>query len=243
METQSLTVRVTDFIFDHIRRNQLGSGEELPSEVRTSTALNVSRGVVREAFRSLEVAGIIEKGNGRSPRVGSLNSSFLTYLLVHALLTRQVSLKQVLELRASVEVTAARLAAERCLENDVETLLRSAEGMRRSAADLNSFIQHDLQFHRTINGATGNPLFDVICGAMLESMRESMRAGMLLRQGSADILRGVENHEAIATAIEERDPALVELQMQRHFTETFLALDRIETGERSHLDLSYRCSV
>src|SRR5580658_1980397 len=59
--TDSLTNRVTNYIFDHIGRNQLSAGEYLPSEVKTSTELNISRGIVREAFRSLEVTGIIEK--------------------------------------------------------------------------------------------------------------------------------------------------------------------------------------
>ena len=69
MPNDSLTIRVTDFIFDYIRNKGLSTGEALPSEMRTSTELNISRGIVREAFRSLEVAGIIEKENGRSPHL------------------------------------------------------------------------------------------------------------------------------------------------------------------------------
>ena len=226
MSTQSLTVRVTEYIFDHIRRNQLGSGEDLPSEIRTSTELNVSRGVVREAFRSLQVAGIIDKENGRSPRVGSLNSAFLTHLLVHGLHTRQISLKQVLELRASVEVRAARLATERCKDAEIDKLRGSVEGMQNAVDKLNTFVRHDLRFHRIINGATGNPLFDVICGAMLESMQESMRAGLQRRRGRDDIMRVVDNHRAILDAIQQRNPAAAEQEMKRHFEETLIVVDR-----------------
>ena len=230
MSTQSLTVRVTDYIFDHIRRNQLGSGEALPSEGRTSIDLNVSRGVVREAFRSLEVAGIIDKENGRSPRVGSLNSAFLTNLLIHALLTRQVSLNQILELRASVEVRAVRLATERCTAADIENLRSATEGMRNSMDQLDTFVRHDLQFHRVLNAATGNPLFDVICGAMLKSTQESMRVGIQGRRDRAEVRRVVENHRAIVDAIEQRDPAAAELHMKKHFAEASLAVDRVEAS-------------
>lgn len=226
LSQSSLTVRVTDYIFDHIRRNRLSSGGELPSEVRTSAELNVSRGVVREAFRSLEAVGIIEKENGRLPRVGSLNSSFLTCLLAHALLTRQISLKQVLEFRASVEVRAVRLATERCTGAGIEKLRSAAEGMRNSVDQLHAFVEYDLQFHRVINGVTGNPLFDVICGPMLESTRESMRTGVQRRRNRAEILKVVENHEAIADAIGQRNPTAAELQMKRHFEEAFLAVER-----------------
>src|SRR5580692_4855162 len=143
MLSDTLTIRVTDYIFNYIRENELSTGESLPSELRTSTELNVSRGIVREAFRSLEVAGIIEKENGRSPKVGVLNSSFLTHLLVHALSTRQVSVKQVLELRASIEVKSAELAARRRTVSDVRRLRMAVEGMKRSVAKINVFVRHD----------------------------------------------------------------------------------------------------
>lgn len=226
--SESLTIRVTNFIFDHIRKNQLSSGEGLPSELRTSTELNVSRGVVREAFRSLEVAGIIEKENGRSPRVGVLNNSFLRHLMVHALLTKQVSLKQVLELRASVEVDAAAMAAERRSESEMQKLWLAVEGMRKSLDRTHAFVQHDLRFHHVINVATGNPLIDIISGAMYESIQESMRMGLTKRRGKDDVLRVVDAHAAIATAIEQGNPPQAAQKMRKHFEETFRALARVE---------------
>jgi DNA-binding FadR family transcriptional regulator len=228
MSTDSLTMRVTNFIFDHIRKNQLSSGEGLPSELKTSTELNVSRGVVREAFRSLEVAGIIEKENGRSPKVGVLNSSFLTHLMVHALLTRQVSVRQVLELRASIEVKAAELAARRRTRSDVQKLRTAVEGMKQSITRFNSFVQHDLDFHQVINGATGNPLMEVVCSAMHESMKESMRAGLRKRQGPEEIVKVAEAHESIADAIEQGNAAQAEIRMKKHFDETLRVLGRLE---------------
>jgi len=226
--TESLTLRVTNFIFDHIRKNQLSSGEALPSELRTSTELGVSRGVVREAFRSLEVAGILEKENGRSPRVGVLNNSFLRHLMVHALLTRQVSLKQVFELRASIEVEAAALAAERRSPAEVEKLWLAVDGMKKSIERTHAFVQHDLRFHHVINVATGNPLIDIISGAMYESMQESMRIGLNRRQGKSDIQRVVDAHAAIAAAIDEGNPSVAAQKMRKHFDETFRALAKGE---------------
>src|ERR1700712_849584 len=113
MQADTLTMRVTEYIFDYIQNNHLSSGDSLPSELKTSTELNISRGIVREAFRSLQTAGIIEKVNGRSPRVGVLNNSFLTHLMLHALSTKQISIGQVLELRVPIEVQAAQMAARR----------------------------------------------------------------------------------------------------------------------------------
>ena len=228
MPTDSLTIRVTNYIFDHIRKNQLSSGEGLPSELKTSTELNVSRGVVREAFRSLEVAGIIEKENGRSPKVGVLNSSFLTHLMVHALLTRQVSVKQVLELRASIETKAAELSARRRTRSDVQRLRAAVEGMKQSVTKFNTFVQYDLDFHSVINSSTGNPLIEVVCGAMHESIKESMRAGLRKRKGPDEIMKVAEAHEAIADAIEQGNGPQSEMRMRKHFEDTLRIFMRLD---------------
>lgn len=228
MPTDSLTMRVVNFIFDHIRKNQLSSGEFLPSELRTSTELNVSRGVVREAFRSLEVAGIIEKENGRSPKVGVLNSSFLTHLMVHALSTKQVSVKQVLELRASVEVKAAELAAKRRTRSDVQRLRAAIDGMRQCAGRPNDFVRHDLDFHHVIICATGNPLIEMICGAMQKSIKESMRVGLLKRRGKDEIFNVVDSHEKIMEAIQDENSTQAAARMRKHFETTQRVLSRMD---------------
>ena len=228
MPNDSLTIRVTDYIFDYIRDNELSTGESLPSELRTSTELNISRGIVREAFRSLEVAGIIEKGNGRSPKVGVLNSSFLTHLMVHAVSTNQVTVKQVLELRSSIEVLAAELAARRRTRSDIQRLRSAVEGMKQSASKPATFVQHDLDFHDLINRASGNPLIEVICEAMHESMQESMRVGILKRRSGRDVLKVVETHEAIVNAVEDGEAGLAGVLMKKHFEEAQAALARVK---------------
>jgi GntR family transcriptional regulator, transcriptional repressor for pyruvate dehydrogenase complex len=226
MSTDSLTIRVTNYILDHIRKNELSLGEELPSEMRTGTDLNVSRGVVREAFRSLELAGIIAKENGRSPKVGVLNRSFLTHLMVHALSTKQASLRQVLELRASIEVEAAGLAARRRTRSDLQRLCVAVQGMKQCANRYNSFVRHDLDFHSVINNATGNPLLEVICGAMHESMRESMSLGLRKRRGPEEVMKVAEVHEAILEAIEQGNSAVAKRRMRKHFDDTLRVLVR-----------------
>lgn len=229
MPNDSLTFRVTDFIFEYIRDNELSTGESLPSELRTSTELSISRGIVREAFRSLEVAGVIEKGNGRSPKVGMLNSSFLTHLMVHAISTKQISVKQVLELRSSVEVLAAELAARRRTRSDIQRLRAAVEGMKQSVNKPATFVQYDLDFHDLINRACGNPLIEVICEAMHESMQESMRVGLLKRKGGGDVTKVVESHEAIADAIEQGQASQAGILMKKHFEDAQTALARAQS--------------
>jgi GntR family transcriptional regulator, transcriptional repressor for pyruvate dehydrogenase complex len=227
MPNESLAIRVTDYIFGYIRDKGLSTGEAVPSEMRTSAELNISRGIVREAFRSLEVAGIIAKENGRSPRVGVLNSGFLTHLMVHAISTKQISVRQVLELRCSIEVLAAELAARKHTRSDIQGLRSAVDGMRQAVGKPAVFVQHDLDFHDLINRASGNSLIEVICEAMHESMQESMRVGILKRKDGAAIAKVVDSHEAIVNAIDQGNVGVAGTLMRKHFDEAQTALARV----------------
>src|SRR5580704_6660845 len=144
---EPLSDRVVQYIVEYIRERELQSGDKMPSEMQISADLKISRGIVREAFRSLSAAGILEVGAGRSPKVGALNNVLLTHVMRHALSTRQVSPEQVLDLRCSIEVRAAELAAEMCTDKDVTDLRAAVAGMKRALKNPDRWVQHDIRFH------------------------------------------------------------------------------------------------
>src|SRR6058998_2519523 len=128
----NLSERVTQYLVKHIHDNDLKPGDRVPSEVKVSGELGISRGVVRQAYHSLRTAGILEIAMGRSPRVGELSHAAVTPLLLHALSTEQVSVEDVLELRFAVEIHAAELAATNRNPGHVEALRKAVEGMRKT---------------------------------------------------------------------------------------------------------------
>ena len=131
MSTKGTTAdRVVSVLVDHIRRHRLPAGASLPSELQTSSQLRVSRSVVREAYRSLSSAGLVEIANGRSPRVGQITNRSLIQLVQHALSTRQASAAQILELRGPIEEYAAELAARHRTAEDVKELRAAVAALR-----------------------------------------------------------------------------------------------------------------
>lgn len=217
---QPLASYVTDYVFGYIRDNALRRGDSLPSEVQTSAELGVSRSIVREAFRSLEVSGVIEKGNGRSPRVGAVSGDFLARLLQHALSTQQMSFEGVLDVRMALEVKACERAAVLRRDMDVQCLREAVKGMKRPGATADEFVQHDLAFHRTLIHASDNLLLQVLGGAIHEAARQTMFAGLQSRRRKrTEILAIVATHQRIADAVERRDAKAAALAMRRHFAD------------------------
>src|SRR5262249_59275834 len=106
----NLSERVTQYLIKHIHDNDLKPGDRVPSEVKVSGELKISRGVVRQAYHSLRTAGILEIALGRSPRGGELRHDSFAPLFNHALTTAQASIENVLELPLAVQIHAAEVA-------------------------------------------------------------------------------------------------------------------------------------
>ena len=110
------SVRVFEQVAEQLRRliieGHLEPGDQLPSELQLSQALEVSRASVREALRLLESTGLIEVRTGAGTFVAPPRVSFTTTGdAVEWLVKRRDSLMHLLEVRESVEGLTAALAA------------------------------------------------------------------------------------------------------------------------------------
>jgi GntR family transcriptional regulator, transcriptional repressor for pyruvate dehydrogenase complex len=217
--SDNLSDQVVRFLIDYTRRHQLACGAEIPSEGQVSAALGVSRSVVREAYRALKSAGFLDIGNGRSPRVGRLSSAGFAQFLLHALHTEQATPDQVLELRRSIEVRAAELAAAHRTEEDVLALRHEAAVMRASATARRAFTNADIRFHQVLGRATGNPLFELLSTALFESLATTVRRGFDGRRSLKEQIHVADLHGKIAEAIGRRQAVGARRFMAQHFDE------------------------
>jgi GntR family transcriptional repressor for pyruvate dehydrogenase complex len=214
-----LSDQVARYLMRYIRENRLGSGAQIPSELRISEELEISRGVVREACRALETVGVLDIGNGRSPRVSPLNNRAVLQFLQHAICTQQASEEQVFDVRSSIEVRAAELAAMKRTDEDARALRHEVDAMRRAGQARERFVKADVRFHEIIGRATGNPLFVLLGGALRESLDRTIRAGFDSRYSRPELNRVVQIHESIAAAVLARNPADAGRWMTVHFEE------------------------
>ena len=107
---ESALAQTMDAIKAHIRENGLQVGDSLPSEGAFAEQLGVSRGIVREAYRSLSALTLIDIGNGRRPRVTAPKADVLALVTDHAMHTDQVTIQQIFDVRRTVERRTVVLA-------------------------------------------------------------------------------------------------------------------------------------
>jgi DNA-binding FadR family transcriptional regulator len=180
--------------------------------------MGVSRTVVREAVAALRAQGLVVTRQG----VGAFVAADADQRPFHLAFDGLPSIDEVLdvmELRASVEVAAAGLAAERG-----SPMARRRVGTALAAIDAalargESAIAEDFAFHRAIAAATGNPQF----AHFLEYLgrfiipRQSIRVAAHRPEGQRAYLETFQReHATIVAAIAVHDPEAAREAMRRH---------------------------
>jgi DNA-binding FadR family transcriptional regulator len=167
---------------------------------------------------------LIDIGNGRRPRVSAIDRSVLGMVLDHAAHTDQTSIQQIYDVRRTIELRTAALAALRREPAEAARISGLAASMRADFAEPASVMEHDIAFHEAIADASRNPLFAVLVGAFQGITRQTWPIGWTSRATDALRMASVEGHEAIARGIAAGDPRAAEAAMAEHFDASVMAL-------------------
>lgn len=224
IEKNTLSDQVRSYILNLITTQKLAPGSEVPSEKQLIETLGVSRGVVREAFQALSTLGILDISSGKRPRVQTANSAALETIFNYVMVTRQISAAQILELRRTLEVNCAMLAAQHGSEDDFVRLRNEMEKIREVFGDHQQFIIHDTRFHLILAEASGNPLYPLMLQALRAPLENSIAAGLQAHDTRDRHEQIIDAHQAVLESVCLRDAAGAGAAMQAHFTSAINAL-------------------
>lgn len=202
---RTAAAHVRSQLIDLIESGEFVVGQRLPSEAELARSFGVSRSVIREALHSLNALGLTRSYTGKGTFVDA--QYVPTQLLTGKYLPRDLH-----EVRRTLEVPAARLAAERRSATDVRTLRRLVEKFR-ATDDPAERVGIDADFHVAIATATGNPLFPRLV-AELRSVLQEQALAVAVFPGRA--AQAADEHQAIFDAIESRQGADASDAMVRH---------------------------
>jgi DNA-binding FadR family transcriptional regulator len=216
----SLVRRAMEAVTGHIREQNLRVGDTLPGEAHFADRLGVSRAVMREAFGALAALRLIDVANGRKPRVGAMDGSVMAASLDHAVSTAQITVPEIWDVRRTIEIRTAALAAERRTDAEAAEISALAEAMAADGDDLAGRTNHDIAFHEAIARASHNALFVQIVNSFGPLMSVAVPAAWQTRTAMRQREVMLERHRAVAAAIERRDPVAATMAMSAHFDES-----------------------
>jgi GntR family transcriptional repressor for pyruvate dehydrogenase complex len=209
------TEQVVAHVRSLIERGELRPGDRLPAERDLATQIGVSRPTVRAGLRALAAMGVVRSRHGSGtyipdgpPMLGSEPLSFLAAL--HGF-TRE----EMYEARRILEVGAAGLAAERASSDQVATLAEEVASLFASMADPQRFLRHDIEFHRAVAAASGNPIVASLV-EMVSALYYERRRQTAERATDRNLHDAAEMHRRIYQAIRARDPNTARQVMNEH---------------------------
>ena len=214
-ETEGSTEQVVSHVRNLIERGEVRPGDRLPAERDLAIQIGVSRPTVRAGLRALAAMGVVQSRHGSGTFIPagppSLGTEALSFLAALHGFTRE----EMYEARRILEVGATGLAAERATPEQIATLAEEVAGMFASMDDPQVFLVHDINFHRAVAAASGNPIVASLV-EMVSALYYERRRETAMRASDRDLRDAAEMHRKIYQAIRAHEAETARRAMHAH---------------------------
>jgi DNA-binding FadR family transcriptional regulator len=214
----NLTGQLIRQLTQEIVAGKLAPRTRLPTEQELMRSYGVSRTVVREAIAALRAEGLVETRQGSGAFVAA-DATRRPFRIDPERLSSIGQVLDVMELRITVEVEAAGLAAARRSRGDLARLARINRAFASAVARGDQAVDLDYDFHTAIGVATGNPYFSSFLD-FLGRLIIPRRSVHLDSDDPASVIRYLKSlrdeHAAIERAIADSNIAAARRAMRSH---------------------------
>jgi GntR family transcriptional repressor for pyruvate dehydrogenase complex len=225
--------RVAEEVADRIRVLILDGtfpvDQALPAERALAERFDVSRGSIRDAFRTLETIGLLVTRHGQGTFPQELDVNRLIAPLASVLSYRHELQGELLDLRRMFEPAVARAAATRITDEDLADLERILDAQRQKLNTGRSAIVEDTAFHHVLARATRNRAVVSIMATLNDLLVESRKL-TLKQKGRPG--RSILGHQAVVAALRQRDAGAAAEAMREHIDQIADLLQHASTAVR-----------
>jgi GntR family transcriptional repressor for pyruvate dehydrogenase complex len=205
--------RVVGHVEALIARGRLRPGDRLAPERELALQVGVSRPSVRAGLRWLTAMGVVRARQGSGtfitdgpPRIEPDSLGMLATL-------HRFSRDEMFEARRVLEVGIAGLAAERATGPQLAAMGDEVAGLFASLEAPQSFLLHDVRFHRSVAVGSGNPVLGALVELVSVLVYDRRR---LTIERAQDLKESAEMHRRIYMAIGRRDASQARREMESH---------------------------
>jgi GntR family transcriptional repressor for pyruvate dehydrogenase complex len=221
----STVERIVENLINLIKKRSLQMGDKLPSERQLCEIIGVSRPILREALKALQVMNIIDIRQGAGAYVKSLEPEDVVEHLDIVFHLDSSLYRDLYEARKVLEAALAGMAARNISESEIEAITENVRQAAINIGDEQIFLERDLELHEMIMKAAGNRVIPIF-------MQSINKLSMLLRKQSNNqpLIRHntMHDHELIIKALKSRSPEGAAHAMEQHIDNVEKAFLRAE---------------
>ena len=194
-----LTRAVEKKIIKIIKENYMQPGDKLKNEYELAELLNVSRGTIREAIKSLISRNILEVRQGAGTFVSNKNGVPEDPLGLTFISDKKVAL-DLLDIRLMLEPEIAALAAVKGTTKQIKTMLEQCKIVEELIKKGEDYREADILFHKRIAQCSGNRVIENLIPIINSSVSLTINL-------TEDVFRQntYKEHRAVAEAIASGD--------------------------------------
>jgi GntR family transcriptional repressor for pyruvate dehydrogenase complex len=213
LKRSSTAERIVENLITLVKARSLKIGDKLPPERHLCEMIGVSRPILREALKALQVMNIIDIRQGAGAYIKSLEPEDVVEHLDIVFHLDSSLYHDLYEARRVIEASIASIAAEKINEQELALI---EENIQQAAADIDNeqaFAERDLELHEMILKAAGNrviPVFMQSINKLALLIRQKTNAMPNIRKNT------IKDHKAILMALKNHDPQESAAVMERH---------------------------
>ncbi|MFA6681874.1 MAG: FadR/GntR family transcriptional regulator [Sphaerochaeta sp.] len=199
LKSKKLYLQVYDEVRLYIVKNNLKPGDKIPTEMELSQALGVSRNVLREAIKTLEILGVVSSKAGVGMVVNAFSpSSLSTCMFLNLLEDKGDLLKQSQEVRKILELGFAQQCFDSITDDQLDRMQACVKTME-TFDEYKDFYDSDSYFHKCMYENLDNKMLVAFLDSAWECDR-SFRSKIV-----DDKALRIKKHKDIYTALRTRD--------------------------------------
>ncbi|NLA66609.1 MAG: FadR family transcriptional regulator [Leucobacter sp.] len=210
---EKLYIQVFQKIRAYILQHNLQRGDLVPTEQALVDMLGVSRNVLREAIKSMELMGMAAAQPGRGTVLKEFNLDFVFQnVVLGSFGDEEKTIVDMLDIRKKLELAYMRRAYEALTEEDVVAIRHIMEEIKVAWEEHRTFPDQDRAFHMTIFSRIDNRILLSILEAIWD-VDENYKTEEKVKHLDETISK----HENIVKALEARNGEAFEAAMLAHF--------------------------
>ena len=205
-------------IRDQIEQGAWKEGDRIQSEMKLAELFHVSRGSIREAIKSLQMAGIVEAHSGQGTFVAPNALQKIRDGRLADMLSSTEYLDDVLQCRYVIGSYTTRGACQICTPEDIAHLRENFQQMMvcEGKKDHHGLDHCGIEFHAYIVGMLKNEVLSALYNSLTQPLMEERNEFSSADKNSELYYEGHMDHKRLIDAFEAHDTQKAEEIIKRH---------------------------
>lgn len=234
IQTRRAFEEICQRIREQVAEGRLKPGDKLPAERDLAQQLGVGRNALREALRSLEIAGIVRlrKGVKGGAFIREGDGGRMNQVVQDMFSLGSITVDELTEARLHIQELVVRLACARAADADFDALAANidrTEEVTRSG-DFLKRVECSREFYALLAAATGNDVLSMMVASLTEILMKFVYARVAA--GGHPQPRLVEKRRDFLAALRARDADTASRLMKSHLESVHRLLKETPAGGR-----------